>query len=259
MGLLLSKLLPIFVYPLGLTLLLLLVALCFALFRRRGVAFALVVFAVGYLWLASTPRVATLLYAQLEQQYAAIPVEQSPAADAIIVLGGIMGQALPPRVTPELAASVDRIVAAARLYRAGKARKVIVAAGNLPWEQTTQPEAVLIRSMLVEWGVDEDDILLDTASRNSRENAINAKALLDEAGLKTALLVTSAFHIPRAVAVFRKAGVSVIAFPTDISVVHSQQTTIFDWLPDAAALEMTTRAIKEWLGTRVYRWRGWIE
>ena len=162
------------------------------------------------------------------------------------------------RITHELAGSVDRAVATVGLYGAGKAPMVIVAGGNLPWSGAKQPEAVLIRSLLVEWGVDKDDILLDTASRNTRENAVNSAALMDEAGFKTALLVTSAYHMPRAAAVFRKAGVSVIPFPTDIPVEHSQQSSIFDWLPDVGALARTTRAMKEWLGTWVYRWRGWI-
>lgn len=258
MDLLLSKVLPIFIYPLGLSLAVMLVALLLLLFRHRVLGGFLLLLAMGYLWLASTPRIATQLYAQLEQQYGATPAEYARTTDVIIVLGGIVGQPLPPRVAPELHDAIDRVVAASRLYRAQKASTIIVAAGNLPWLDTEQAEAVLIRSLLVEWGVDYDHILLDMESRNTFENAVNSKRLMSEFGLESAMLVTSASHMPRAVGVFRKAGINVIPFPVDIAIVNTTGSGLFDWLPSVDALNMTTTAIHEWLGIFYYRWRGWL-
>ena len=64
--------------------------------------------------------------------------------------------------------------------------------------------------------------------------------------------------MPRALATFRAAGVKAVPSPTDYEVVDKQQTTIMDFLPDAEALEGTTRAMKEYLGYAVYWMRGWI-
>ena len=91
-----------------------------------------------------------------------------------------------------------------------------------------------------------------------RENAINTKRILHERGLTNVLLVTSALHMPRSLTTFRVAGVKAVPAATDYEVVDKQRTTILDFLPDAEALEGTTRAVKEYLGYVVYRMRGCI-
>ena len=75
-------------------------------------------------------------------------------------------------------------------------------------------------------------------------------------GIHARLLVTSATHMPRAIASFRKSGLDVAPWPADVRGGYPP-TSVFDFLPDANALEMTTAAIKEWLGLAVYRLRGW--
>lgn len=91
--------------------------------------------------------------------------------------------------------------------------------------------------------------------RNTRENAINTAVIWRERGC-SGLLVTSATHIPRALASFRKAGLDVAPWPADFRGRYPP-VSVFDFLPDASALEITTTAIKEWLGLAVYRLRGW--
>ncbi len=66
--------------------------------------------------------------------------------------------------------------------------------------------------------------------------------------LRTGLLVTSAGHMPRALTLFLAAGIDVIPCATDVRAVGERQGTVFSWLPDVAALELTTLAIKERLG-----------
>ena len=82
--------------------------------------------------------------------------------------------------------------------------------------------------------------------------------MLRARGFKSALLVTSASHMPRAMATFRRAGVPVVAATTDVSVVDSGHIDVFEWLPSADALAATTGAIREWLGYWVYRVRGYL-
>jgi len=253
----LAKSLPLFVYPVGLTILLALLGWFLALRGRRGLGLSSLICGIGILWISATPLVAAYFYGMLEQRFPPMAVSAAPQKDAVIVLGGAVGQPLPPRVTSELTDASDRVLAAARLYRAGKAGKVLVAAGNQPWIADAEPEAELIRDLLMEWGVLEKDIVLDVASINTYQNAKNAGALMNAHGLKNALLVTSASHMPRAYAVFEKAGVDVLPFSVDVSVVRGKNN-IFDWLPSVGALDLSTRAMREWLGMLVYWWRGWV-
>jgi len=251
----LSKILPLFIYPVGLTISLAILGWLFAVFGRRRLGLFSLVCGIGVLWVSATPLVANYFYGLLESRFPPVAISAAPEKDAIIVLGGALGKILPPRVTSDLTGASDRILAAARLYRAGKAGKVLVAAGNQPWMAEAKPEAELIKDLLMEWGVQDKDIILDASSINTYQNAKHAKTLMDANGLKNGLLVTSASHMPRAIAVFGKAGLDVSPFPVDYQVVRKESSNVFDWLPDAGALGMTTQAIREWLGMLVYRYR----
>lgn len=154
--------------------------------------------------------------------------------------------------------SLNIILHAARLHRAGKVRRVLVAAGNIPWLPAIKAEAELIRELLMTWGVPPGDIEIAGASRNTYENAIEIRDLRRARPFETALLVTSASHMPRALAVFRKAGLPVEPATTDIEVVDVPGGDLLRWLPDAGALAMTSTAVKEWIGCWGYWARGYV-
>ena len=255
--LLLSKLLPLFLYPVGLTILLALGGLCLWLIGYWRTARAALVVGVAVLWLASTPVLANWLYSRLEAVNPPVAVDQLPSADVIIVLGGIVGQPIPPRLTSDVSDAFDRILETARLYRAGKARAVLVSGGNLPWTIGAAPEGQLIADLLVELGVAKDAVVVDSASQNTHENAVNSATVMRAMNWRTALLVTSAAHMPRALATFRKAGVSAIPAVADIEVTYPLVQSVLDLVPDAEALARTTQALKEYLGLWAYRLVGW--
>jgi DUF218 domain len=149
----LSKLLTLFVMPLGLVVVLVFLGGVLALLRRpRGSAISVAI-AMTLLLICAMPAVAEWALASLERQYPPRPLEQTIAADVAIVLGGTVGQPMPPRVALDLSSSSDRILHAARLYRAGKVKRVLVTGGNIPWLPGKMPEAELIRELLIEWGV----------------------------------------------------------------------------------------------------------
>ena len=100
-------------------------------------------------------------------------------------------------------------------------------------------------------------VLLEERSRNTYENALYTHQMLKEQGLNQVLLVTSASHMRRAVAVFRTQGVEVIAAPTDLRV-SRKGFTLYQLLPTVNGLEKSTIALKEYMGWWVYRLRGWI-
>jgi uncharacterized SAM-binding protein YcdF (DUF218 family) len=145
----------------------------------------------------------------------------------------------------------------ARLYRAGKVKRVLVTGGNIPWLPGKMPEAELIRELLIEWGVRASVIEIAGACRNTYENVVEIRTMWNRQPFQSALLVTSAAHMPRALAVFRRAGLPVTPSTTDVEVVDRGTLNILCWLPDAGALEMTTRAAREWLGYWIYRLRGY--
>lgn len=177
--LLLTKLLPIFLYPIGLGLALLALGLVLAWRGARRLAFVLTSCVVAGLWLASSPIFAEWSLGLLERQHPPIAIEDLPAAEVAIVLGGAVSGPIPPRKTLDLLEAADRVLHASRLYRAGKVRRVLVVGGNLPWSPGVAPEAELIRDLLIEWGVPATAIDLGAKSRNTYENAEEARAIFD--------------------------------------------------------------------------------
>jgi len=254
----LSKLLPLFLYPVGLSLSLGLIGSLCSLLKFRRLALACVGSAMIVLWICSTPFVASRAIASLERQYPPRTMAQTPVADVAIVLGGALGQPLPPRVEVNLSGAAGRVLHASRLYRAGKVKRVLVSAGNILWALAIKPEAELIKELLVEWGVASEAIEIETASRNTYENAREIERMWKGRGFKSALLVTSAIHMPRAIAVFQRGDLPVVASTADVLAVDRDPLDLFVWLPDASALAVTTNALKEWMGILVYRLRGYL-
>ena len=254
--LLLTKLAPLFLYPVGAVILLTVLGMILV-FRRRGLAIALFSLAALWLWVASMPVFADWAIATLERQYPAQPIHETQKSDVAIVLGGAVSQPAPPRVDLDLNQSSDRILQAARLYKAGRVDRVLVTGGNVPWRPDIQPEAELIRSLLVEWGVPSDAVAIAGESRNTYENALEIQEMWQKNPFESALLITSAHHMPRAMAVFEKIGIPVTASTTDIEALSGVPRSPLRWLPDVFALAMTTMAVKEWLGFWAYRWRGY--
>jgi len=253
----LSKILPIFVMPISLVLILALAALMLLRRDRKRAAAAFIVAAMAVLWVAATPFVAQSLYRNLEARYPPLPLAQVPEAGCIVLLGGALSPPLAPRVDVELSESVDRVYKTAQLYRAGKAKYVVATAGNQPWSLSPWAEADLIRDLLMEWGVPKDAIFLEGSSRNTRENALYSKNVIDSIHCETSLLVTSAAHMPRAVAAFQALNVSIVPVSTDLRVIDKGLPAPMDFLPNAGALAMTSEAIRERIGSAVYRMQGW--
>lgn len=247
MSLYLTKFLTLLIAPLGLGLILGLAALVLIARGRRRAAAAVLVVQVLLLWVCAMPWTAYHLVAGLERDVPRVALEETPEADVAVVLGGAVAPVGDPPVE-NLTGSSDRVLRAARLYRMGKVDYVLAVGGNQPWLGASTPEAELIRDLLIEWGVPEDAIRIETTSLNTRENAVRAAEIIRHSGWLRVLLVSSASHIPRAVAEFQQAGIQVIPSPTDFSIVGPLSVDLLDFLPDAGALGGVTSAIREHLG-----------
>ena len=253
MEFLLSKLLPMMVYPLGLAMILIFFALILIALHRSRLASLLLVTSICILWVSSTPVFSDFIRKPLEQQYPYVSVEDLPSADVIIVLGGGTGN-VSWGGSVNLQDASDRVFHGARLYKAGKAPVILLAGGGAPdgW-----PESMIMAALLVEQGISKEDLLEEQISVNTRQNAVNSLALMKREGFEKVLLVTSAVHMRRAMAVFQKLGIKVIPAATDYKVLPAY-LSVLDWFPAADSLSETTAGIKEYLAFMVYRIRDWV-
>ena len=237
-----TKLVLLFVYPLGAAILVGAVALALSFTSWRRTGQALLGFTLAALWISATPAFAHWLSWRWESQIPLVTLESLPQSDVVILLGG----------TP-----VSRIGRALSLYRAGKAPLIVITGGNKPWQKAVIPEAQRVADLLVEFGVPRSALVLETRSRSTRENAVNTAAVFKERGWRHGLLVTEGVHMPRALTAFQKVGLDVTPAATGIHSGLVKLDNLLDLLPNAKALAWTTSAIKEMIGLFVYRYRGW--
>jgi uncharacterized SAM-binding protein YcdF (DUF218 family) len=228
-----------------------------ALARRR---FAAACFAASGLVLAaaSSPFVAERMAAALEAAHPVIPLASIEPGDAILVMGGGTQPAVPPRERPELAHAGDRVLHAARLYRAGKAERILVSGGRAKGDTGVPSEAETMAVLLIELGVPAPAILIEDRATSTRENCVRARSILETHQASDVLLVTSALHMRRAFATCRSAGLHVRAAPTDFWVAGEGTRGGWALAPRPEALLLSHAALHERLGFWVYQRRGWI-
>lgn len=243
--------------PLSAAILVAATGFAFSFGRMRRTGQAIIASALLALWVAGTPICADWLTWRLEAQFAPVSIGSLPYSDAVIVLGGIIGQPIRPRASPDLGDTVDRIIEALRIYRAGKVPRIVISAGNQPEQAKLVPEAELIADFLVELGVPRSALILETRSRNTHENAVYTAAIFREHGWRSALLVTSGIHMPRAMASFGRQAINVYPASTDIHGAPIGKISIMDLFPEPGSLARTTSALREMIGLQIYRFRGW--
>ena len=150
-------------------------------------------------------------------------------------------------------ASADRFIQAVKLYRLGKVQHLLISGGNgKPGDKNFQ-EAAWVKTQLIDFGVPDSVIFIEDHSNNTQENAVNSKHLLDSLAFPPPyLLITSAFHIPRASLTFEKNGLAVDPFPCNYT--EGMDSFSFDdLLPRPSVLPDWDRYLKEAVG---YAWYG---
>jgi len=265
MGFLLSKLLPLIVYPLGLGLVLQLAGLTGRGRPRWRVGLSGA--GIGLIWLFAMPYTSRQLTWGLEEQAAALTPAEIPRADAVLVLGGGLRPGLPPRQGVEVNEAGDRLLTGLRLLRQGKAPLLITSGGRVSFtaDDPAPPEAMVARQLAVDLGLPPGRILVNPASRTTAEEARDIGALGRRRGWNRLLLVTSAFHMPSALATFRqRSGLTVIPVACDYQLPSranvgqpTAASVILEVLPDAGSLHLSSIALKEHLGLLLYRLKGW--
>ena len=222
---------------------------------------------VGLIWLCAMPLSSRQLIWGLEDRAAALTPRQLPRADAVVVLGGGLRPALPPRQGVEVAEGGDRLLRGVQLVRRGLAPLLVTSGGRVSFTSNdpAPPEAIWARDLAQELGLPANRILINPGSRTTAEEARDIGALGRRRGWTRGLLVTSAFHMPRSLATFQqRSGLTVVPVACDYQLPDRAHygkptlgNTLKSLLPDAEALYLSTVALKEHLGLAIYRLRGW--
>ena len=260
MSVYLLKIVSWVLYPISWIVLLLVLSFLFSFFYRKVLSRVLLGLALLLLWVTAMPVTGQYLLSSLERQYPMQPIGVMTTADAIVLLGGGMGGDAPPeRLQPDLGDAADRVWYAAQLYLAGKAPVIIASGGVIGWKGETQTEAAAMRQLLLQLGVPMQAIVDEGESLSTYENAMNTRPVLSQMAAKRVLLVTSAAHMPRSLAVFQKQNpdCSFIPVTTDVRALPLTND-VYNWLPQAGGLVRTTEAWHEWVGYAMYVIKGWI-
>ncbi len=250
----LSKVLVWLIYPLSLGVLLLILAYGAALLRKKAPFHILFWLGFLVLYLFSIEPVADFLLRPLERK-CSLAQGSDLKADAIVVLSGDVKKRVSPGSDIEVGG--NRVLKAVRLYKSGAAPIILMTGGSGDLFDQSFKESVLMKDLAVEFGVPKEKIIIETESRNTRENALYAKRLLDKNNVKRIILITSAFHLPRSCALFKKVGIDVIPVGTDFRATDEQYNP-FSFIPSSGNLSQSSVALKEYVAIFTYWLMGWI-
>ncbi|RWC49425.1 MAG: YdcF family protein [Mesorhizobium sp.] len=253
----LSKIFWFFIQPLNLAIFLLLAGLLAATIGRRWLAATGSVLAFLILALSAWTSLGAMMLNPLEERFTRPPLPEK--VDGIVVLGGGFEGAINlVRGGYELNSGGDRMVETAILARRFPTAKVIVSGGTGELFLDGEGDAATAPRLFTALGVTADRLILENKSRNTYENAVFTKELATPKPGETWLLVTSAFHMPRAKALFDKAGFATVPWPVDYRTSGREGIGLFRDNP-ADSLQATTMAIREWIGLIAYWLSGRID
>ena len=239
----LHKILPLIASPIFLVMVLITWGI---VFRSRIAS----VLAVSILIICSLPIFANKLITYLENGYILSDASSAKTADAIVVLSGMVRTINGKNgLSYEWGEASDRIFAGIELIKKNKAPIMILTGGKLPWS-VGKPEGEYLRDVAIKYGVPNKNILLTENVENTDQEAKAVGKLLNKTSPKI-ILVTSAFHMPRAQKVFEAVGINIEPFAVDF-LSGADKYTIMNFIPSAGALNQTSFFIRELIGRLYY-------
>lgn len=197
------------------------------------------------------------VFHQINRQWEVQPIAiaERDTFDLAVVLGGIASYHESDQQI-EFHANADRILQVLPLYNRGQVKKILLSGGSGKLIEE-EKEADILADYLLSIGIDENDLILESKSRNTYENAKYTANQLKAIQPNRVLLSTSAIHMNRALACFKKQGLSPTPFATDR--LSAEQELYFDdlFIPDAIILSHWYWLIHEWIGTLTYQLLGY--
>lgn len=174
--------------------------------------------------------------------------------DAAVVLLGFTSLITDPKEMVHVSSAVNRITQLIPLYRKGVVRKIVLSGGSSSLKGHAKSEAEEVKKLLLEWKVDEVDIIIEKGSRNTYENLKNCKTILHQ--FDKILLVTSSYHMRRSMACANKLDIQVTPFVTDYIKVK-YESVVYYLIPDLESFKGFNYLIHEWVGYVAYWLRGY--
>ncbi|MDL2401565.1 YdcF family protein [Rhizobium mayense] len=242
-----SKLVWIFGQPLSLAFFFGLLALIASLFHRRLIAIVSTFLSVLILFVALYTTTGAYIVQGLEERF---PHPAGDPADlkCIIVLGGAtQNEVTTARGGYELDSAGDRLIETLRLAQKFPQARVVVSGGDGSISGKYEGDAVISERFFVALGLPKDRLIEDTTSRTTFENAVNTKELLAKNGLSDCLLITSGFHMPRSVGIFRKQGIDIVPWPVDYRST-GKETLGLDFTQPSLNAQLLATGVREWIG-----------
>jgi uncharacterized SAM-binding protein YcdF (DUF218 family) len=221
--------------------------------RRTGASLAL----LGALGLAvgGLGPLSEILLLPLEQRFPPFPAEGPPPTGIIVLGGGIEAGLSESRAQVIVNDAGERPIYLADLARRFPAARLVFSGGS-GFIGGGIAEADIVSRQADTIGVPRTRLILENRSRNTRENATFTAALVQPKPGERWLLVTSAWHMPRAVGCFRQAGFTIDAFPVDFRTRGWGDVSRFNGFASDGLLQLDL-GVKEWIGLAVYRWAGY--
>lgn len=252
-----SKVFWVLAQPLSIVFLFGLCGIALAMWGRRRLGIVAASLGLLVLGLVTFTNLGAVLIAPLEARFER-PAEMPADVGAILVLGGsTAARVSTARGIAELNAAGDRFTDAVRLARLYPEAKIVFTGGAGILDRGTESEAVTAERFFLSMGIEPERLVLESLSRNTDENAdFSAELLADVDG--SIMLVTSAFHMPRSVGLFRRVRVDVVPWPTDYRGPGNDSFGI-DLANLVFNVEVASIAIKEWIGLAAYYWTGRID
>jgi uncharacterized SAM-binding protein YcdF (DUF218 family) len=187
----------------------------------------------------------------------AVAEDKLETYDAGIVLSGMLTYDMTLKKY-QFSRGSDRLLQALILYKKKKIKKIVFTGGSGSITYSYIKEGILIRNFLLRMGIPPSDFFIESESVNTRENAVFTKPILDKEFPKGKfLLITSAYHMRRSLACFRKAGIEVTPYSTDRE--SGPRKYVFDhlFIPDLSALQTWQTVIHESTGLLIYKLAGY--
>jgi uncharacterized SAM-binding protein YcdF (DUF218 family) len=254
----LSKIFWLLIQPLSLAFLLALAAAICAIFGLRRLAGLAAALTAGLLFVTLYTTTGNVLLQILEEQVPK-PNQEPQTISCLIMLGGaIENDVMSRRGGIEFNAAADRYTETLRLALAHPGARILISGGDGSFSGRYEGEADASEPFFAAMGISPDRLIQEGRSRNTFENTRNTKDLLAQEGLSGCLLLTSAFHMPRAIALFTKAGLSVTPWPVDYRT-RGDVALAFDFTQPSLNAQNTSTAVREWLGLIGYSFAGRID
>ncbi|MGB3388685.1 MAG: YdcF family protein [Pseudaminobacter sp.] len=253
----LSKIFWFFIQPLNLALFLLLIGIVALFLGRKRLSLATSSGAFLILALGVWTSLGALMLNPLEERFQR-PVLPERVDGIVLLGGGLEGAINLARGGYELNSGGDRLVETAVLARRFPDARIVISGGTGTLVLEGEGDADTAPRLLSALGVASERLVLENKSRNTFENAQFTKALVSPKPGETWLLVTSAFHMPRSMALFRKADFTVLPWPVDYRTSGVEGIGFARDNPVDSLRNMTT-AIREWIGLVAYWVSGRIE